>query len=105
VGNGLQNGETYSLVVMTSGGGFQRNTSTPLLATGYEFPTTDYRLFGNFTDVQNVHLFLSDANTLVLQFTPIPEPATVLGIGFAGLGLAGLLRRRFRREKHSPLAA
>lgn len=37
-----------------------------------------------------------NANNLVLTFTPapVPEPATVLGIAAAGLGLAGWVRRR-----------
>jgi hypothetical protein len=97
VGTGLRLNETYTLTVMTAGGGFQRNTSTPLLGAGYVFPQEDYRLFGNFPAANNVKLYLSDAHTLSLQFTPVPEPAAVLGIGFAGLGVAGLLRRRFRR--------
>jgi hypothetical protein len=30
-----------------------------------------------------------------LTYTPVPEPATVLAVGAAGLGLAGLVRRRY----------
>src|SRR5262249_55469612 len=100
VGTGLQMGETYTLNVMTSGGGFQRNTSTPLLPSGYEFPVTDYRLFGNFPDAQNLRLFLSDANTLTLQFTPGPEPAAARGVAAGALGLGGLVRRLTGRRKH-----
>jgi hypothetical protein len=31
---------------------------------------------------------------VVLLFTPVPEPATALGLAAAGLGLGGLARRR-----------
>jgi autotransporter-associated beta strand protein len=34
---------------------------------------------------------------VALNFTPVPEPATVLGLAAAGLGLGGLVRRRVRR--------
>ena len=33
---------------------------------------------------------------IILNFTPVPEPATVLGIAAAGLGFVGLVRRRRR---------
>ncbi len=35
-------------------------------------------------------------NNLVLQFTPVPEPATVLAVGAAGLAVVGWVRRRRR---------
>lgn len=40
----------------------------------------------------------STGNNLVLTFTPVPEPGTVLGIGAAGLGLLGAFRR-FRNRR------
>lgn len=93
LGTGLRQGETYTLIVATSEGGFQRNTSTPLLASGYEFAASDYRLILNSPGVQDVRLFLSDANTLALQFTPTPEPGAILGLAAGALGLCGLIRR------------
>lgn len=35
-------------------------------------------------------------NAVVLTFTPVPEPAAVLALAAAGLGAAGLCRRRWR---------
>lgn len=32
-----------------------------------------------------------------IDFAPVPEPATVLGIAAAGFGVAGMIRRRFRK--------
>ena len=33
-----------------------------------------------------------------LTYTPVPEPGAVLAFAAAGLGLAGLVRRRYRGE-------
>ena len=101
-GTGLQQGETYTLVVATAAGGFQRNNGVPNLASGYEFAASDYQLIlNNSPGADNVRLFLLDANTLALQFTPIPEPGTILGLSFAGLALARVVRRRSKRSKVS----
>ena len=35
-------------------------------------------------------------NNLYLNFTPVPEPATVLAVCAAGAGAFGLIRRRFK---------
>jgi hypothetical protein len=99
VGTGLHAWETYTLDIATAGGGFQRNTSFPNLAAGYEFPTTDYRVIHNYPGLQDVRLFLRDANTLSLQFTPIPEPTTIIGIAAGALGLGGLIRRRLAGKR------
>ena len=40
-----------------------------------------------------------------ITFQPVPEPATVLGIAAAGLGLAGWARRRKARGQSQPLAS
>jgi hypothetical protein len=37
-------------------------------------------------------------DAVVLLFTPVPEPATALGLAAAGLGLGGLARRTLRRR-------
>ena len=36
-------------------------------------------------------------DAVVLQFSPVPEPATVLGLAAGALGLGGAVRRRLRR--------
>lgn len=44
-------------------------------------------------------LFTSDVNTVFrgVEFVPVPEPGTVLGLSAAALGAVGLVRRRLRR--------
>jgi len=52
--------------------------------------------FANFAN-SSAFTFSLTGNTggaVLLNFTPVPEPATVLAIGAAGLGLAGWFRRR-----------
>jgi hypothetical protein len=93
LGTGLQLWETYTLDVATAAA-FQRNTSTPFLAAGYEFPTSDYRVIHSYPGLQDVRLFLRDANTLSLQVTPVPEPTTVLIVAAGTLGFSALIRRR-----------
>jgi hypothetical protein len=97
LGTGLHLFETYTLIVATSAGGFSRNSGSPL-PSGHEYAAADYRLLlPNYPDVSGVRLFLLDANTLALQFTPIPEPAGVLGcVAAAAAGWAA--RRRGRRS-------
>ena len=47
--------------------------------------------------VQSASLTGDTGGAIYLNFTPVPEPTTVLGIATAGLGLAGLVRGRLRR--------
>lgn len=53
-------------------------------ASGFTFDPTGYTLAGTH-------------DALTVTFVPVPEPATVLAIGAAGLGAIGLVRR-FRRK-------
>jgi hypothetical protein len=43
----------------------------------------------------------NSSGALFLNLTPVPEPATVLGLAAAGLGLAGFVRRTLRRGGRS----
>ena len=45
----------------------------------------------------NISLASDGAGFVYLSFTPVPEPATVLGLAAGALGLGGYVRRRFRR--------
>ncbi|HET6576364.1 MAG TPA: PEP-CTERM sorting domain-containing protein [Fimbriiglobus sp.] len=82
---GLQMGKSYSITLATAGG-FLRN------GIAASFTTDDFILtspdFPSFTGVSLVNA----GAELMLNFTPVPEPATVLAV--AGLGLAGLGRAR-----------
>ena len=93
---GLVNGTSYNYAVAAAVGGFQLN-GTPLGAgVGYTYLTdftlaTDRPQTGSF---QGVTLIPDGGNNLILTFTPVPEPATVLGLAAAGLGAVRLARRR-----------
>jgi MYXO-CTERM domain-containing protein len=83
---GLQMGKSYGIVLATAGGGFLRNGAAA------SFTTDDFLLTSpDVTSFSNVSL-VNAGGELVLNFTPVPEPAAVLAA--AGLGLAGLRRRR-----------
>ena len=88
-------GETYSILIAetTQPGNIRRNGSP--LAAGTVIDLNDYTLISSaFASFDNVELAVNGAGSgLVLTFTPVPEPTTVLGLATAVLGLA-LLRRR-----------
>lgn len=62
---------------------------TPLLGT-----TGTYQL--RFVEVDNQLFFNMGVNNVRLDYTPIPEPSTILLLGssFLGLGIIGWIRRR-----------
>ncbi len=63
---------------------------------GYVY-NTDFSLLTdrpNFLFFQNVTLIPDGSNNLLLSFTPVPEPATVLGLAATGLAAVRLGRRR-----------
>lgn len=64
--------------------------------TTFTFDTTNFVPIGG-VDV-NAYLYAAQivGNSLQITVTPVPEPATVLGIAAAAAGAAGLLRRRAR---------
>ncbi len=94
----LQLNESYTvtLAAVATAGNIQLNgtsesANSVISASSY---TLQSAAFGNFS---NVSLSINSADTgLVLQFTPVPvpEPAAVLGIAFAVLGLGAWARRR-----------
>ena len=59
---------------------------------------SNYTLWPGMTTANNVSLISSGGN-LTLTFSPVPEPATVLGLAAGALGLGGFIRRRFRVAK------
>ena len=75
-------------------------------------PVSSYTHNADFTlrsanfSFSEVTLTVDGSNNLVLGFTPVPvpEPATVMGIAAAALGLGGLVRR-LRRGKAQEVAA
>ncbi len=89
-------------VLRTDIGEFNTRTYTVLAATGSisgggfnaaNFSVSD---FGNFNHTQWNFGVQTSGSNVVLTFQPVPEPATVLAVGAAGLGLAGWVRRKRR---------
>lgn len=94
---GLSPNTPYSFVIANGqAGGFKRNGTT---VTSYAY-TTDFTLSSsNFTGFSGVSLAVNGSNNLVLAFTtPVPEPAAVLGVAAAALGVARVVRRRLPRS-------
>src|SRR5262249_50927828 len=80
-------GQTYSVLIAetTQAGRIWRNGSP--LAAGAVINPNDYTLSSSdFASFSNVQLAVNGAGTgLLLTFTPVPEPAAVLGLAAVGL--------------------
>lgn len=89
--------KNYSWTVATTQG-------TPTIGT----VTFDYSSASNFATYAgtsgNTVALVASGNNVYLNLTvaPVPEPATVLAIGVAGLGVVGAIRRRRRVEEPTP---
>jgi fibronectin-binding autotransporter adhesin len=87
--SGFNNTQSYSWTIATATGGVSGTPAPVTLGVGNEFAGM---------------MFLASVvgNNLYLNFTPVPEPATVLAICAAGAGAFGLIRRR---RKNTEVAA
>jgi autotransporter-associated beta strand protein len=95
----LQLGLEYTLTVLAAEGtgmmlyptgGFNADHFS-VTASGFTFDPSGYTLTGT-------------PDALMVTFVPVPEPATVLAVGVAGLGTLGLARRLRRRRGDTSLA-
>jgi PEP-CTERM motif len=80
---GFDNTKYYSWTVLTSTGAL---TGTPVLGTttGSDFSALGAGAFN----------LVTDSNTVFINFSPVPEPATIFAMsGLMGLGLAAYRRR------------
>ncbi len=87
---GFNNAQSYSWLIANATGGI---TGTPTLGTvsGADFTSLGG---GSFS-------LTTSTNNLYLNFTPVPEPATVLALGAVGLGAVEAVRR-WRRGTVGP---
>jgi hypothetical protein len=82
-------------------GGTTPATTSATIATftgtsGTGFATNRFTFTGDFAGAAP-SISLDASNNVVLTFTPVPEPVTVLGLSAGGLALAGWACRRARR--------
>jgi fibronectin-binding autotransporter adhesin len=96
----LSFGTTYTRTIMTSEGGFLSNDLGPLPDGTTFTPNSDYVVVSpNFIAFSDLNLQITNGGTfLVLTFTPVPEPGTVLGLTAGVLGLGFAIRQRVCRR-------
>ena len=90
---------TITLAIKSASGIFKLGGTT--LAANDVIGQSNYSVTNNFQNGIYADYVLKVDNTgnnLVLTFTPVPEPGSVLGIAAAGLGLLGAFRR-FRNRR------
>jgi autotransporter-associated beta strand protein len=97
---GLQSGTAYTITLATASAAssYQRN-GTAWSAGGNPYAATDFNLVsgsGTWSSFSGVTMGVDAGNNLVLAFTPVPEPMTLL-LGSALVG-GGLAWRRNRRR-------
>jgi autotransporter-associated beta strand protein len=83
------------------GGGFSSPVSVNIATfgagtTGSGFASDRFTITGDIVGSAST-LTMDASNNLVLTFTPVPEPVTVLGLAAGAIGLAGFARRRYFR--------
>ncbi|HET6576547.1 MAG TPA: autotransporter-associated beta strand repeat-containing protein [Fimbriiglobus sp.] len=94
----LQLGAAYTLTLLNAEG-----TGVMLYPTGGFDPNLFQVTTSGFTFDPSGYVLNGTTDVLTVTFVPVPEPATVLAIGVAGLGALGLVRR-FRRRKADAVA-
>jgi fibronectin-binding autotransporter adhesin len=96
----------YTLITMPTGGGSNlmldnlpiadgQVLGTYIQGTGPSGPVT-INTSGFSLATGDTFTLSRSGDSVMIAFSPVPEPATVLGIAAAALGLGGLVRRRFR---------
>ena len=99
--NPIVQGTAYTRTVTSAVGGYFVNGVGPTANnTSFTLGTDFIVTSSDFAGFSNVALQIQGAN-LVLTFTPVPEPTTVLGFATASMFAAGWVRRRVRRQATS----
>jgi fibronectin-binding autotransporter adhesin len=94
-GTGFDNTQKYSWLIATINGGTLSGVPTLGVVSGTDFSSL---AGGTFT-------IGSDSGAVYLNFTPVPEPLTILSLSALGLAAVQGVRRRRRRSTTTALAA
>jgi autotransporter-associated beta strand protein len=87
---GLTNNTQYTITVLDNiGTGSITYDSDGFNANKFNITATNFEVNGD-----GFHITAGSGNQLVISFTPVPEPAVVLGVAAGVLGLGRLIRRR-----------